>query len=44
MNFLTDWSLLSPFMIKGIVSCILVAVIGYGLAHIHPFHESEDDK
>ncbi len=43
MSILTDWSLLGMFVIKGIISCMLVAVIGSGIANIHAFHEPEDD-
>lgn len=44
MSILTDWSLIGAFTIKGIISCMLVAVIGYGLANIHPYHDPDDDK
>lgn len=44
MSFLTDWSLIGPFTIKGIIASILVAVIGYGVTQIHAFHEPEDDE
>ncbi len=44
MNILTDWSLLAPFVIKGTISSFLVAIIGYGIANIHAFHDPEDDE
>lgn len=44
MSILTDWSLIGPFMVKGIVSTMLVAVIGYAVANIHAYHDPDDDK
>jgi hypothetical protein len=44
MSILTDWSLLANFLVKGIVSCMLVAVIGVLISNIHPFHEPSDDE
>lgn len=44
MSILTDWSLLAPFVIKGIVSSFLVAAIGYALANVRAYHDPEDDK
>lgn len=44
MSILTDWSLILPFVVKGCISCMLVALIGYGIANIHAFHDPDDDK
>ena len=44
MGILTDWSLIMPFVVKGIVSCVLIAFIGYGLSGALSYHEPDDDK
>lgn len=43
MSILTDWSLLWTFVIKGFISCMLVAVIGYGITSIKPFQDDDPD-
>lgn len=44
MSILTDWSLLGNFTIKGIIACMVVAVIGVLISNIKPFHEPSDDE
>lgn len=43
MGILTDWSLLSMFVIKGVISCMLIALIGSAIANFRAFHEPQDD-
>ena len=42
-SLLFDWSLLWTFVIKGFVSCMLIAFIGYGIANIHCFKDDDPD-
>lgn len=44
MEVFTDWSLLSNFLIKGVVSCFLITLIGVALTRIKPYYDPEDDK
>lgn len=43
MSILTDWSLFAPFLVKGIISCLLIGVVGMLITNINAFYEPEDD-